>query len=81
MAAGVPAGPVHSVPQALQHPHTAARDMTVEKDGYRGLGIAVKLSRTPGSVRRAPPRFGADTRAVLAAAGLSEEEIRKLAGE
>jgi len=78
MAAGVPAGPVHSVPQALQHPHTAARDMTVEKDGYRGLGIAVKLGRTPGSVRRAPPRFGADTRAVLAAAGLSEDEIRKL---
>ena len=78
MAAGVPAGPVHSVPQALQHPHTAARDMTVEKDGYRGLGIAVKLGRTPGSVRRAPPRFGADTRAVLLAAGLSEDEIRKL---
>jgi crotonobetainyl-CoA:carnitine CoA-transferase CaiB-like acyl-CoA transferase len=78
MAAGVPAGPVHSVPQALQHPHTAARDMAVEKDGYRGLGIAVKLSRTPGSVRRAPPRFGADTRAVLLAAGLSEDEIRKL---
>ena len=78
MAAGVPAGPVHSVPQALQHPHTVARDMTVEKDGYRGLGIAVKLGRTPGSVRRAPPRFGADTRAVLLAAGLSEEEIRKL---
>jgi len=78
MAAGVPAGPVHSVPQALQHPHTAARDMVVEKDGYRGLGIAVKLSRTPGSVRRAPPRFGADTRAVLLAAGLSEDEIRKL---
>jgi crotonobetainyl-CoA:carnitine CoA-transferase CaiB-like acyl-CoA transferase len=52
--------------------------MAVEKDGYRGLGIAVKLSRTPGSVRRAPPRFGADTRAVLLAAGLSEAEIRKL---
>jgi crotonobetainyl-CoA:carnitine CoA-transferase CaiB-like acyl-CoA transferase len=81
MAAGVPAGPVHSVPQALQHPHTLARDMVVEKDGYRGLGIGVKLGRTPGSVRRAPPRFGADTRAVLLAAGLSEEEIRKLTGE
>src|SRR5712664_2978903 len=78
MAAGVPAGPVHSVPQALQHAHTAARDMVVEKDGYRGLGLAVKLGRTPGSVRRAPPRFGADTRAVLLAAGLSEAEIRKL---
>jgi crotonobetainyl-CoA:carnitine CoA-transferase CaiB-like acyl-CoA transferase len=79
MAAGVPAGPVHSVPQALQHPHTAARDMVVEKDGYRGLGVAVKLGRTPGSVRRAPPRLGADTREVLRGAGLSEEEIRKLA--
>jgi crotonobetainyl-CoA:carnitine CoA-transferase CaiB-like acyl-CoA transferase len=81
MAAGVPAGPVHSVPQALEHPHTVARDMVIEKDGYRGLGVAVKLGRTPGSVRRAPPRFGADTREVLRAAGLSEDEIRKLARE
>lgn len=78
MAAGVPAGPVHSVPQALQHAHTAARQMVVEKDGYRGLGIAVKLGRTPGSVRRAPPGFGADTREVLLAAGLSDAEIRRL---
>ncbi len=81
MAAGVPAGPVHSVPQALQHPHTAARQMVVEKDGYRGLGVAVKLGRTPGSVRRAPPGFGADTREVLLAAGLSDAEIRKLTHE
>lgn len=81
MAAGVPAGPVHSVPQALQHPHTAARDMVVEKDGYCGLGVAVKLGRTPGSVRCAPPRLGADTREVLRAAGLSEGEIGKLTRE
>lgn len=81
MAAGVPAGPVHSVPQALQHAHTMARGMVVEKDGYRGLGVAVKLGRTPGSVRRAPPRLGADTREVLRAAGLSDEEIRKLVRE
>jgi crotonobetainyl-CoA:carnitine CoA-transferase CaiB-like acyl-CoA transferase len=81
MAAGVPAGPVHSVPQALQHAHTAAREMVVEKDGYRGLGVAVKLGRTPGSVRRAPPRLGADAREVLRGAGLSDEEIRKLTGE
>ncbi len=81
MAAGVPAGPVNSVPQALQQPHTLARDMVVEKDGYRGLGLAVKLGRTPGSVRRAPPRFGAHTREVLLAAGLSGDEIRRLAGE
>jgi crotonobetainyl-CoA:carnitine CoA-transferase CaiB-like acyl-CoA transferase len=41
----------------------------------------VKLGRTPGSVRRAPPRFGADTREVLRAAGLTDAEIGKLAGE
>jgi crotonobetainyl-CoA:carnitine CoA-transferase CaiB-like acyl-CoA transferase len=81
MAAGVPAGPVHSVPQALQHAHTLARGMVVEKDGYRGLGVPVKLGRTPGTVRRAPPRLGADTREVLRAAGVTEEEIRRLAGE
>jgi crotonobetainyl-CoA:carnitine CoA-transferase CaiB-like acyl-CoA transferase len=81
MAAGVPAGKVHSVPQALQHPHTVARDMVVKKDGYRGLGLSVKLGRTPGDVRRTPPRFGADTREVLLAAGLSEDEIRRLASE
>lgn len=81
MAAGVPAGPVHSVPQALQHPHTAARAMVVEKDGYRGLGVAVKLGRTPGSVRRAPPRLGQDTREVLRELGMTDEEIRNLSRE
>jgi crotonobetainyl-CoA:carnitine CoA-transferase CaiB-like acyl-CoA transferase len=69
------------VPQALRHAHTVARDMVVEKDGYRGLGVAVKLGRTPGSVRRTPPRLGADTSEVLRGAGLSDEEIRKLARE
>ena len=81
MAAGVPAGPVHSVPQALQHPHTLARQMVVEKEGYRGLGVPVKLGRTPGTVRRKPPRLGADTREVLRAAGVSEDGIRRLTDE
>ncbi len=78
MAAGVPAGPVHSVPQALQHPHTVAREMVVEKDGYRGTGNPIKLSRTPASVRSVPPQFGRDTRAVLAEAGYSAAEIEAL---
>ncbi|WPH20239.1 CaiB/BaiF CoA transferase family protein [Variovorax paradoxus] len=55
MAAGVPAAPVLPVNAALQHPHTAHREMVVEMEGgYRGIGAPVKLSRTPASYRHAP---------------------------
>jgi len=54
-AAGVPCAPVLSVPDALQHPHTAHRQMVVEMPGgYKGLGAPVKLSRTPATYRFAP---------------------------
>lgn len=55
MAIGVPAAPVQSLDAALQHPHTAHREMVVEmEDGYRGLGAPVKLSRTPATYRMPP---------------------------
>jgi crotonobetainyl-CoA:carnitine CoA-transferase CaiB-like acyl-CoA transferase len=78
MRAGVPAARVNAVPDVLQHPQAMARAMRVELDGYQGLGVPVKLARTPGSVRRKPPEFGADTRAVLQQAGFSEEQIQTL---
>ena len=47
--------PVLDVAQALQHPHTAHREMVVDMaGGYQGLGAPVKLSRTPASYRHAP---------------------------
>ena len=53
--AGVPCAPVLSVPQALQHPHTAHRRMVVElPGGCKGIGAPIKLSRTPASYRFAP---------------------------
>ena len=53
--AGVPCAPVLSVPQALQHPHTAHRQMVVEMPGgYKGIGAPIKLGRTPASYRFAP---------------------------
>ena len=56
MASGVPAGPVHSVPQAFSQPHAAHRAMQVSKGDYRGIGVPVKLSATPGQPGRRPPR-------------------------
>ncbi len=78
MAAGVPAGPVQTVDQAMTHPHTAHRAMRVEKDGISMTGVAVKLTRTPGAVRRAPPAFAQHTVEALTAAGYSNAQINDL---
>ncbi|MEO1293559.1 MAG: CoA transferase, partial [Pseudomonadota bacterium] len=81
--AGCPAGPVMGAPEVLAHPHTRHRGMVVEMEtpsgeAYRGLNNPVKYSRTPTEPHKTPPRFGEDTRAVLAEAGYSEAEIATL---
>ncbi len=79
MRAGAPAGAVLETHEVVAHPHTLHRQMTVDIDGFRTLGNPIKMSRTPPEVaRRRPPRFGQDTRTVLAEAGYSEAEIEAL---
>jgi formyl-CoA transferase len=79
MRAGAPAGPVLETHEVVAHPHTIHRQMTVDIDGFRTLGNPIKMSRTPPqAARRRPPRFGQDTRAVLAEAGYSDTEIDAL---
>lgn len=70
MAHGIPAGPVHSVPEAFGQPHARHRHMLVARDDYQGLGIPIRLHGTPGRPGRAPPAFAqhADIRTRLAAA-------------
>lgn len=75
---GVPAGPILDVAKLLEHPQTRHREMLAELGDYRGTGIPIKLSRTPGEVRRPPPVFGAAGREILAESGFSEEEIEAL---
>ena len=75
---GVPAGPVLWVDEATEAPHTAHREMVTELGEYKGLGTPIKLSRTPGGTRAAPPRFGEHGAAILAAHGYSAEEIAGL---
>ena len=64
-------------------PHTQAREMEVEiehpvEGTVRGLGIPVKLSDTPGTIRRAAPLLGEHTEEVLREAGFAEDEIAAL---
>jgi crotonobetainyl-CoA:carnitine CoA-transferase CaiB-like acyl-CoA transferase len=76
--AGVPCGPIHDYRQVFEDPHTQAREMEVQVDGTRMLGIPVKLSDTPGSVRRAAPSLGEHSDEVLREAGFSEAQIAGL---
>ncbi len=71
-AVGVPVGPVHTVAEALGSAQARARGMVVEipAPGVAGgrvrlLGNPLRLSATPVRYERPPPRFGADTDAVL----------------
>ena len=52
--------------------------MVTELGGYKGLGTPIKMSRTPGGTRSAPPRFGEHGADVLARHGYSTEEISNL---
>jgi formyl-CoA transferase len=81
LEAGLPAGPVLHVDEAMAAPHTAHREMVTELDGYRGLGTPIKMSRTPGGTRAAPPRFAEHTEAVLAQHGFTAGEIAALREE
>lgn len=76
MENGVPAGPVLTVPEVMEAPHTLHREMTVEIDGFRTTGNPIKMSRTPARPDNLrPPKFGEETRTILAEAGYSPEEI------
>src|SRR4029077_5268198 len=82
-AAGGPAGPVNTVPEARAHPQVAARGMLVELDHpvagkLTTLGSPIKLSANPPSIRRPPPTLGQHTDEILAEAGLNEAQITEL---
>jgi formyl-CoA transferase len=82
-AAGVPAGPIYSVPEALDDPHARARDMVPALahptlGRVKTLGNPVKMLRTPPLATRAAPAPGADTDTVLREAGLGDGEIAAL---
>ena len=80
----VPCGRINSVADALDDPHTTARDMieTVEHStigALKMLGIPFKFSDTACSVRRAPPTLGQHNDEILKGElGLDEKAIAEL---
>jgi crotonobetainyl-CoA:carnitine CoA-transferase CaiB-like acyl-CoA transferase len=85
-AAGVPAGPVLTIAEMLQHPQVRARDMVVETDNLaagrtRAIGCPIKLSATPTSVRRSAPVYGEHTEEVLREFGCSAMDVSAMLAE
>ena len=82
-SAGVVAGPIYNMEQVYQDPQVLAREMLVETHDpelgtIRNIGVPVKLSATPGSIRRRAPALGQHSIEVLLENGFAREEVDSL---
>jgi crotonobetainyl-CoA:carnitine CoA-transferase CaiB-like acyl-CoA transferase len=76
--AGVPCGIIQTTDRALFHPHAVFREMVVPvrhpvAGETRTLGVPVKLSATPGAVRRPAPLLGEHNDEILGAVGAAAD--------
>ncbi|MGB4558226.1 MAG: CaiB/BaiF CoA-transferase family protein, partial [Burkholderiaceae bacterium] len=79
-AAGVPAGPVHSIGEALSHPQTLARNMVVDlvhtqAGPTKAVGCPVQFSKTPTQINRPAPLLGEHSRELLKEYGYQDSQI------
>ncbi|MEO0918431.1 MAG: CaiB/BaiF CoA-transferase family protein, partial [Pseudomonadota bacterium] len=82
-AAGVPAGPILSVPGVFADPQVIHREMVMPVDhGDRGtvqmLGFPMKFSQEPCQVRHPAPELGEHSAEVLRDAGFGPDEVTDL---
>ena len=81
--AGVVAGPIYNMEQVYQDPQVLAREMLVDMEDpelgtIHNIGVPVKLSATPGKIRRRAPALGEHSVEVLLQHGFTQEEVDNL---
>lgn len=78
MRIGVPAGPVNTVPQAIEQAHTRHRQLVIERGAYKGIRSPALLHGTPATPGDAPPFYAQHSADILGGLGFTEEEINTL---
>jgi crotonobetainyl-CoA:carnitine CoA-transferase CaiB-like acyl-CoA transferase len=76
------AAPMLTLDEVERNPQVQARNMIVEVDGPGGqkakqVGVSIKFSATPGSIRNLAPELGQHTDEVLGELGYGQESIDK----
>jgi formyl-CoA transferase len=83
LAAGIPAGPINTYPEAFNSEHGKHRKMRMEIDHpiegkVPNIGFAVKMNGTPQEVRKHPPLLGEHNQEILAELGIAGDALKSL---
>lgn len=81
--AGVPAGPLYTIPEMCEDPQVVQQKVTQKIHTPEGLAVGlitqpVQLDRTPASIATTAPAWGEHTEEMLDEAGYSADEIADL---
>lgn len=79
----IPSGPIYNMKEVWEDEQVKYRKMDVKLDhpkqkNNRNIGVAVKLSKTPGKIKTPAPLYGEHSSKILKELGYSEDEIINL---
>jgi formyl-CoA transferase/CoA:oxalate CoA-transferase len=85
-AEGVPCGPVHDLSDVFINPQVLYRHMLREVQHSKAgmvkvVGVPIKMSDSPASVRTPPPMLGEHTKQILNGLGYTDKQIAELREE